>query len=247
MDPLKLSAPLGGALVFLGLARSIPVLHGSQGCSAFAKALLTKHFREPIPMQTTAVTEVSAVLGPAANLHAALDTITEKLGPDVIGVLTTGLVEASGEDLDGAMVAYRSRVDSVTPRVDSARTHPDRPSPAAQPLVVPVSTPDFVGGLSEGWSAALTALVTAVASAGTAAAAGDAVPRAGDVRTLPVLAGVSLTAADLDEIAWLVRGFGLRPVLVPDLSGSLDGHLAQEWSAHHGRDAGRRLGHGGRW
>lgn len=242
MDPLKLSAPLGGALVFLGLSRSIPVLHGSQGCSAFAKALLTRHFREPIPMQTTAVTEVTAVLGPSTNLHTALDTITEKLGPEVIGVLTTGLVEASGEDLDGAMVAYRAASAGAR---------------SGGPLIVPVSTPDFIGGLSEGWSAALTALVTAAASsarspwrldvaAGAAGAGADAAGAAA-ARVLPVLAGVSLSAADLDEIAWLVEGSGLvegpgkaegsgqvegpglRPLLVPDLSGSLDGHLADAW------------------
>jgi nitrogenase molybdenum-iron protein NifN len=214
MDPLKLSAPLGGALAFLGLSGSIPLLHGSQGCSAFAKALLTRHFQEPIPMQTSAVTEITAVLGPAQNLHAALDTITEKLAPDVIGVLTTGLVEAAGEDLDGAMDAYRTRRSCL---VDPS-------------VIVAVSTPDFVGGLSEGWAAALAALVTeAVSGTGRrwAAAAAEPVP---DGPTLPVLTGVSQTAGDLDEIAWLVGGFGLRPVLIPDLSGSLDGHLADGWA-----------------
>ena len=50
IDPLKHSQPLGGALVFLGLANTMPMLHGSQGCTAFAKALLTRHFREPIPL-----------------------------------------------------------------------------------------------------------------------------------------------------------------------------------------------------
>ncbi|HET9657562.1 MAG TPA: nitrogenase component 1 [Kineosporiaceae bacterium] len=245
MDPVKLSAPLGGALVFLGLDRSIPVLHGSQGCAAFAKALLTRHFREPVPMQSTAVTEVPAVLGPAPHLHAALDTITQALSPQVIGVLSTGLVEASGEDLDGVMDGYRRRTGG------------------GGPLVVAASTPDFVGGLSEGWSTALTALVTQVVqapvwpppglsaadgrgagggvprptglpgSAGGIAGSGGGVPgpgRDGGGPVLPVLAGVSLTAADLDEIAWLVSAFGLRPVLVPDLSGSLDGHLADGWS-----------------
>ncbi len=216
MDPIKLSAPLGGALVFLGLDRSIPLLHGSQGCSAFAKAFLTKHFREPIPMQTTAVTELSAMLGPAANLLAALDTVRARLAPEVIGILTTGLTEAAGEDLDGALAAYRAG-----------------PQLGPAPLLVPVSTPDFLGGLSEGWSAALAALVTAALrrpapqwQAGRAPAPAE---RPGPA-VLPLLAGVSLTAADLDELGWLVRGFGLRPLLVPDLSGSLDGHLGAGWS-----------------
>jgi nitrogenase molybdenum-iron protein NifN len=52
----------------------------------------------------------------------------------------------------------------------------------------------------------------------------------GAAGTLPVLTGVSHTAGDLDEIAWLVGAFGMRALLVPDLSGSLDGHLADGWS-----------------
>jgi nitrogenase molybdenum-iron protein NifN len=209
--------------MFLGLAGSIPVLHGSQGCSAFAKALLTRHFREPIPMQTTAVTEVSAVLGPAPNLHAALDTVTERLSPDVIGVLTTGLVEASGEDLDGAMDAYRKRVTAATGA-------PGGRGDVAPPLIVAVSTPDFIGGLSDGWSAALTALVTEVASSTGGRWSAGGGPDVGAAGTLPVLTGVSHTAGDLDEIGWLVGAFGLHALLVPDLSGSLDGHLADGWS-----------------
>ncbi len=261
LDPLKLSAPLGGALVILGLARSIPVLHGSQGCSAFAKALLTRHFREPIPLQTTAVTEVSAVLGPAQNLRTALDTITGTLAPDVIGVLTTGLVEASGEDLDGALDDYRRRSGTAGAAGGGRQPSgpvpsgpvPSRPVVSAAPLIVAARTPDFVGGLSEGWAATLTALVTQVASSPAApmAPTADARPgasatsgasmtsgdpaRSGDRRTpdgdpVPVLTGVSQTAGDLDEIASLVAGFGVRPVLVPDLSGSLDGHLAAGWT-----------------
>ncbi|WP_322747338.1 MULTISPECIES: nitrogenase iron-molybdenum cofactor biosynthesis protein NifN [unclassified Frankia] len=208
-DPLKHSQPLGGALVFLGLARSIPLLHGAQGCTAFAKALLTRHFREPIPLQTTAVTEVSAVLGASDSVIAALDTISERNHPDVIGVLTTGMTEVNGEDLLGVL-----RTSPYGPAV------PAGPA-AGHPLVVPVSTPDFRGGLSDGWSAALEALVGAVPGAGTAPTRH---------RQVAVLVGPSLSAVDLDEIAGLVRAFGLDPVLVPDLSGSLDGHLDEAWS-----------------
>lgn len=224
IDPLKLSQPLGAALAFLGLERSIPLLHGSQGCSAFAKALLTKHFREPIPMQTTAVTELTAVLGATGNLLSALDTIAATWAPDVVGVITTGLTEAGGEDLDGAMRTY-------------ARRRAGRPGP----LTVAVNAPDFVGGLSDGWAAALTAIVTAAlalpgdaadpVSAPGAGGAGGAGGAAVDPdREVAVLAGVSLTAADLDELARLVTAFGLRPLLVPDLSRSLDGHLGAGWS-----------------
>ena len=37
VSPLKTSQTVGGALAFLGIARSMPLMHGSQGCTAFAK------------------------------------------------------------------------------------------------------------------------------------------------------------------------------------------------------------------
>jgi nitrogenase molybdenum-iron protein NifN len=40
-----------------------------------------------------------------------------------------------------------------------------------------------------------------------------------------ILAGASLTPGDLEELKDLVESFGLRPVVIPDLSDSLDGHL----------------------
>jgi nitrogenase molybdenum-iron protein NifN len=40
-----------------------------------------------------------------------------------------------------------------------------------------------------------------------------------------VLVNASLTPGDLEELKVLIEAFGLRPVVVPDLSDSLDGHL----------------------
>jgi len=37
VNPLKASQPIGGALACLGFDQAIPMLHGSQGCTAFAK------------------------------------------------------------------------------------------------------------------------------------------------------------------------------------------------------------------
>lgn len=196
IDPLKHSQPLGGALVFLGLAATMPIMHGSRGCASFAKALLTRHFREPVPLQTTAVTEVSAVLGAGELMVATLDAIRGKQRPEIIGLLTTGLTEVSGEDVAGEL---RSYVEGLG---------------ADAPLIVGVSTPDFRGGLSDGYAAALEALVRAVPLAETAAERG-----------LAVLVGAAVSAGDTDEIAELITAFGLDPILVPDISGSLDGHL----------------------
>nr|AAD17263.1 NifN [Frankia sp. EuIK1] len=62
LDPLRFSLALGGRLVFLRLAQRDAVMHGSQGCASLAKALLTRHFNEPVPLQTTCHRGV-AVLG----------------------------------------------------------------------------------------------------------------------------------------------------------------------------------------
>jgi nitrogenase molybdenum-iron protein NifN len=299
IDPLKFSQPLGAALVFLGLARSMPIMHGSKGCASFAKALLTRHFNEPIPLQTTGITEVTAVVGSGESMVATLDAIRKKQRPEIIGLLTTGVTEVSGEDVGGQLRAYLAAWADADSDSGTGPGGESDPAAAPAPLIIGVSTPDFLGGLSDGWSAALEALVRAVVPApasrraldtgqtalvaASAAPAADVVPpapvaptpirSAGAARAIPaatpaaptagpvppmtrrtgpvagigitdlaapgeggspdlvaVLAGPGLTAADLDELADLVRAFGLTPLLVPDLSGSVDGHLAPAWS-----------------
>ncbi|MCL9793311.1 nitrogenase component 1, partial [Frankia sp. AgKG'84/4] len=168
IDPLKLSQPLGAALVFLGLAGSLPIMHGSQGCASFAKALLTRHFNEPIPLQTTAISEVTAVVGSGEAMVATLDAIRKKQRPDVIGLLTTGVTEVSGEDVGGQLRSYLAAWAEADTDSAGPDGSPDTTT-ASAPLIIGVSTPDFVGGLTDGWSAALEALIRAIIPAPAAA------------------------------------------------------------------------------
>ncbi|EQD64548.1 nitrogenase iron-molybdenum cofactor biosynthesis protein NifN, partial [mine drainage metagenome] len=62
VNPLKMSQPIGAALAFLGLDACMPALHGSQGCTAFGMVLFVRHFRENIPLQTTAMNEATTIL-----------------------------------------------------------------------------------------------------------------------------------------------------------------------------------------
>ena len=52
VSPLKASSTLGATLAFLGMNRCLPMLHGSQGCTAYGKIFFIQHFREPMPLQT---------------------------------------------------------------------------------------------------------------------------------------------------------------------------------------------------
>lgn len=205
VSPLKSSQPLGASLAILGLNRAIPLLHGAQGCTAFAKVFLVRHFREPIPLQTSALDPISSIMGADDNLLAGLRTVCEKHRPAAVGLLTTGLTEAQGTDIQRVLKAFRESC----PEFQATR-------------IVPVNTPDFSGGLESGFAATVKAMIA------------EWVPPAakrwggGKPRQLNVLCGASLTPGDLEALRELIERFDLHPVLIPDLADSLDGHLDAE-------------------
>lgn len=203
VNPLKLSQPIGAALAFLGINKCIPLLHGSQGCTSFGLVLFVRHFREAIPMQTTAMSEVTTILGGGERVEEALLTLHKKTQPEVIGLCTTGLTETKGEDVKGIVKEFR-------------HSHPE----LDHLTVVAVSTPDFAGSFQDGWAKAVVRILEELAEGRSA--------------TLPqvnVLAGSSLTAADVEKVREIITAFHLFPIILPDLSGSLDGHIPDEFSA----------------
>lgn len=203
IDPLKVSPPLGAALALLGLERGMPLLHGSQGCTAFALVLLVRHFREAIPLQTTALGEIETILGGTDNLEAAIRTLATKSKPAVLGVCPTALTDTRSEDMTTDLAAIAERLGD----------HLD------QTLLVHVPAPDIIGGLQEGWAAAVASVVETVAR-----------PRPRRADHLTILAGAHLTVGDLDALTETVEAFGLSWTLLPDLSDSLDGHVPEQWS-----------------
>ncbi|MNF44486.1 Nitrogenase molybdenum-iron protein beta chain [compost metagenome] len=201
VSPLKASQTMGGALAILGMARSMPLLHGSAGCTAFAKVFFVRHFREPVPLQTTAMDQVSSVMGADDNIVEALRVICEKQNPAVIGLLTTALAETQGCDLHSALHEFRSQFPEYR-----------------NVAVVAANTPDFAGSFESGFAATVKAIIEALVPAQH--------DRVGQrPRQVNVLCSASLTPGDLEFIAESIDSFGLRPLLIPDLSGSLDGHL----------------------
>ncbi len=202
INPLKMSQPLGGAMAFMGVDSCMPLLHGSQGCTAFGMVLLVRHFREAIPFQTTAMNEVTTILGGLDNLEQACLNIYNRTQCKVIGICTTGLTETRGEDLQGDIRLIRQR-------------HPE----LADVQLIPVQTPDFSGALQTGWSKAVAAMVEQMVVPASARVSAQ----------INILAGSHLTPGDIEEIRELVEAFGLDPIVLPDLSGSLDGHVPDRY------------------
>ena len=109
VNPLKMSQPIGGALAFMGMRAAMPLLHGSQGCTSFGLVLFVRHFREAIPLQTTAMSEVATVLGGFDNVEQAVLNIVKRTGPELIGICSTGVTEIKGDDLAGFVKQIRAR------------------------------------------------------------------------------------------------------------------------------------------
>jgi nitrogenase molybdenum-iron protein NifN len=205
VNPLKMSAPVGASLAFLGVDRALPLMHGSQGCTAFGLVIFVRHFKETIPLQTTAMSEVTTILGGLENIEQAILNIYKRAKPEVIGLCTTGLTETRGDDVAGFLKLMRGR-------------HPE----LADLEVVFVSTPDYVGSLETGWAAAVTAMVEQLVE-----------PAKAPIPTqVNVLANCHLTPADIEELREIIESFNLQPVILPDLSGSLDGHIPENFQPH---------------
>jgi nitrogenase molybdenum-iron protein NifN len=204
VNPLKMSPPLGACYAFLGMKNCMPVMHGSQGCASLGLVLLVRHFREAIPLQTTAMNEVTSILGGQENIEQAILNIRQRARPDLIAICSTGLTETRGDDVSGHLKLIRQE-------------HPE----LADTTIIHVSTPDYIGAFQDGWANAVLALIQECTHRSELKKA----------RQVNVLAGCHLTPADIEEIREIIESFGLNPIILPDLSGSLDGHMSDEFSA----------------
>jgi nitrogenase molybdenum-iron protein NifN len=206
VNPLKMSQPIGGAFAFLGLRGAMPLLHGSQGCTSFGLTLFVRHFKEAVPLQTTAMSEVATVLGGYDNVEQAILNIHTRTKPEIIGICSTGVTETKGDDVEGYLRLIRGK----------------HPQLARFPMVY-VSTPDFKDAFQDGWEKTVARLVEELVEA----------PASGterDPARINVLPGCHLTPGDIEELRTIMEDFGLVPSFLPDLGGSLDGHIPDEFT-----------------
>jgi len=202
-QPLKVGQPLGATLAFLGMERSIPLMHAAQGCSAFAKVFLIQHFHEPIPIQSTAMDPISTVMGSDDNLRQAFTHICQQHHPKLIGLLTSGLTEAQGANI-----------------VHSVKTFQNELPKYKNTTIITVNTPDFYGSLENGYTAAVEAMIDQLVP--------DKAPSTVRRKRINLVVSHMLTPGDVELLKSYVEAFGLTPIIIPDLSLSLDGHLSEQ-------------------
>ena len=129
---------MGATLAYLGIKDCMPLMHSAQGCASYTKVFFTRHFNEPIAINNTSVSDITAVLdGGDYSILMAIENIQNKektLKPSMIGLHTTGLTETKGDDVRG--VGMHIEIPYVF-----------------------VNTPDYEGGMESGWSLTVTAII----------------------------------------------------------------------------------------
>jgi nitrogenase molybdenum-iron protein alpha/beta subunit len=91
--------------------------------------------------------------------------------------------------------------------------------------IVHIPTPDYDGGLEAGYARAVKAVIESIVDGERTSGRGKTskvLRPTPDVKSMNVIAGSHLTPGDVNELRELVEAFGMRAIILPDLS-ALDG------------------------
>jgi nitrogenase molybdenum-iron protein beta chain len=193
INPAKTCQPIGAMYAALGIHGCLPHSHGSQGCCAYHRSTLTRHYKEPVMAATSSFTEGASVFGGQANLVQAIDNIFTIYEPDVIAVHTTCLSETIGDDIP--QIARKAEADGKIP--------PGK-------YVIHVNTPSYVGTHVTGFANMTKAMV-------------DYFSRSNGhkIDQVNIIPGY-VEPSDMEEIKRIAEVMGVRTVMFPDTSGVLN-------------------------
>src|SRR5271167_4354527 len=99
VNPAKACQPLGAVFAAAGFEKTMSFVHGSQGCVAYYRSHLSRHFKEPCSAVSSSMTEDAAVFGGLNNMVDGLANAHSLYGPKMIAVSTTCMAEVIGDDL----------------------------------------------------------------------------------------------------------------------------------------------------
>ena len=134
VNPAKACQPLGAVFVAAGYEATMSFVHGSQGCVAYYRSHLSRHFKEPASCVSSSMTEDAAVFGGLNNMIDGLANTYALYEPKMIAVSTTCMAEVIGDDLQ-SFIAQSKAKGSVPEEFDVPHAH----------------TPAFVGSHVDGY------------------------------------------------------------------------------------------------
>lgn len=193
INPAKTCQPVGAMYASLGVHGCLPHSHGSQGCCAYHRSALTRHYKEPVMAATSSFTEGSSVFGGQANLLQAIDNIFTIYEPEIIAVHSTCLSETIGDDL--GQIVGKARDEGKIPEGKH---------------VIQASTPSYVGSHVTGYANMLEAIVNYFSFKTDE-----------KLRQVNMLSGW-VEPSDMRELKRIANLMGIKTVLLPDTSDVLD-------------------------
>ncbi len=203
VNPAKTCQPIGAMYAALGVHGCLPHSHGSQGCYAYHRSTLTRHYKEPVMAATSAFTEGASVFGGQANLVQAIDNIFKVYDPQVIAVHTTCLSETIGDDIP--QIISKAEADGKIP---------------SGKYVFHCNTPSYVGSHITGFSNMTKAMVDYFAR------------RNGNrTETINLIPGF-VEPSDMAEIRRLAEMLGVKSIMFPDTSNVLNGPLTGKYKMY---------------
>jgi nitrogenase molybdenum-iron protein NifN len=197
---------MGSVLAFKGVENSMVMMHGSQGCSTYMRLHLAHHFREPVDIASSSLSERGAVYGGSENLKKGLKNVIERYNPKVIGVATTCMAETIGDDVPNIIQEFKEEAgigDDLTRDIQ----------------IIPVSTPSYNESHISGYIKAVDAIIRHITPAGT-----EKTPN-GKVNIIPT---EHLSPADIREIKQITSDISGPYILLPDISDTFDAPMQND-------------------
>ena len=193
VNPAKTCQPIGAMYAALGIHKCLPHSHGSQGCCAYHRSTLTRHYKEPIMAATSSFTEGSSVFGGQANLLQSINNIFTIYEPDIIAVHTTCLSETIGDDI--TQIVQKAYDEGKIPEGK---------------LVIHANTPSYVGSHITGFANMVKGMVSLLSES-----------TAQRTKTINLIPGW-VEPADMRELKRLAAVMGVNTIVFPDTSDVLD-------------------------
>ncbi len=193
INPAKTCQPIGAMYAALGIHSCMPHSHGSQGCCAYHRSQLTRHYKEPVVATTSSFTEGASVFGGMANLTTALENIFTIYDPEVVAVHTTCLSEVIGDDIPMIIEKFKR----------SGKLGEDK-------TIIHTNTPSFVGSHVTGFSNMCASTLKYLSN------------KTGETKNTVNIFPGWVEPADMREIKRIVTTMGIDHILFPDTSDVLD-------------------------
>ncbi|MBK1664695.1 nitrogenase molybdenum-iron protein subunit beta [Rhodospirillum rubrum] len=143
INPNKACQPLGALFAAAGFDGTLGYVHGSQGCAAYFRSHLSRHFKEASSVVSDSMTEDAAVFGGLNNMVDGLANAYALYKPKMIAVCTSCMAEVIGDDISSF--------------IGNAKTKESIPADFPVPFA---HTPSFVGSHIVGYDNMMKGILT---------------------------------------------------------------------------------------